>query len=177
MANATAIYGLFPDPVSADRGLNALQAAGVSRGKIVVMSSEPFDDYSFSHAEHSAAMPWLAVMGGVIGGSIGFLLAAAYTQEAYPLVTGGMPIIAPWPTGIVTYELTMLGAVIATAITLLITTRLPNWGAKLYDPEISNGKILIGVLDPSDDARAELDNRLRGAGAERVKVTAPGATR
>jgi hypothetical protein len=54
---------------------------------------------------------------------------------------------------------------------------VPNWGAKLYDPEISNAKILIGVLDPSVEARAELYNRLRGAGAEQVKVTAPGATR
>ena len=79
--------------------------------------------------------------------------------------------------GIVTYELTMLGAVIATVITLLVTARLPNWGAKLYDPEISHGKILIGVVDPSDEARAELENRLRRAGAEKVKVTAPEATR
>jgi hypothetical protein len=112
----------------------------------------------------------------VVGGVSGYLLAA-YTQEAYPLITGGMPIIASWPTGIITYELTMLGAVIATVITLLITTALPNWGAKLYDPEVSNGKILVGVLDPSDDARAELDNRLRGAGAEQVKVTPPEAAR
>jgi Alternative complex III, ActD subunit len=175
MANTNAIYGLFPDPASADRGLSALQTAGVSRGRIVVMSSEPFDDYAFSQADHATVMPWLAVLGAVVGGSIGFLLAASYTQTAYPLVTGGMPIVAPWPTAIVTYELTMLGAVIATAISLLITTRLPNWGAKLYDPEVSNGKILIGVLDPADDARAELDNRLRGAGAEQVKLVAPGA--
>jgi hypothetical protein len=54
---------------------------------------------------------------------------------------------------------------------------LPNWGAKLYDPGISNGKILIGVVDPSSDVRADLESRLRGAGAEQVKVTAPGATR
>jgi hypothetical protein len=62
-------------------------------------------------------------------------------------------------------------------ITLLITTGLPNWGAKLYDPEVSHGKILIGVLNPSDDARADLDNRLRSAGAEQVKVAPPGVTR
>ena len=176
MSSASTIYGLFTDPASADGAVNALQAAGVSRDKIVVMSSEPFGEYSFSQAEHATAMPWLAVLGGVVGGASGFLLAA-YTQKAYPLITGGMPIIAPWPTGIITYELTMLGAVVATVITLLATTGLPNWGAKLYDPEISNGKILIGVLDPSDDARTTLGDRLRGAGAEQVKATAPGATR
>jgi hypothetical protein len=176
MPRAAAIYGLFPDPASADRALRALQEAGVRRDKIAVMSSEPFDEYSFSQAEHATVMPWLAVLGGVIGGASGFALAA-YTQKAYPLITGGMPIIAPWPTGIVTYELTMLGAVITTVVALLVTTRLPNWGAKLYDPEISNGKILVGVLDPSQDAQAALGDRLRGAGAEQVKSTAPGATR
>jgi Protein of unknown function (DUF3341) len=175
MARPAAIYGLFPDPASADRALRALQEAGVSRDKIAVMSSEPFDDYSFSREEHATEMPWLAALGGVIGGACGFLLAA-YTQKAYPLVTGGMPILAPWPTGIVTYELTMLGAVITTVITLLITARLPNWSEKLYDPEVSNGKILVGVLDSSQDAHAALGDRLRGAGAEQVKVTAPGAT-
>lgn len=176
MSSAAAIYGLFPDPASADRAVHALQAAGVSRSKVVVMSSEPFGEYSFSEVEHATVMPWLAVLGGVVGGTSGFLLAA-YTQKAYPLITGGMPIVAPWPTGIITYELTMLGAVIATVITLLATTRLPNWGAKLYDSEISNGKILVGVLDPSEDAHAALGDRLRGAGAEQVKITAPGATR
>lgn len=176
MSNATAIYGLFPNPASADRAVHALQVAGVSRSKIVVMSSEPFGEYSFSQAEHATVMPWLAVLGGVVGGASGFLLAA-YTQKAYPLITGGMPIIAPWPTGIITYELTMLGAVVATVITLLATTRLPNWGAKLYDSEISNGKIFVGVLDPPEDAHATLGDRLRGAGAEQVKVTAPGTAR
>ena len=170
MANSAAIYGLFSDPGSADRALNALRLAGFGQSQIVVMSSEPFDEYSFSQADRATVMPWLAVLGGVIGGTCGYLLAA-YTQEAYPLVTGGMPIVAPWPTGIITYELTMLGAVIATGITLLIATRLPNWSAKLYDPEVSNGKILIGVVDPSNEVRAHLESRLRGAGAEQVKLT------
>jgi len=175
MAIPASIYGLFPGPGPAERAVTALQAAGVNRSRIVVMSAEPFGEYSFSQAEHATAMPWVAVLGGVVGGISGYLLAA-YTQVAYPLITGGMPIIASWPTGIITYELTMLGAVIATVIALSVTTRLPNWGAKLYDPEISNGKILVGVLDPSEDARADLDNRLRGAGAEEVKVTPSGAS-
>lgn len=174
MSNGTAIYGLFADPASADRAVNTLQQAGLSRDEIVVMSSEPFGEYSFSQAEHTTVMPWLAVLGGVIGGSLGFLLAA-YTQKAYPLITGGMPLVAPWPTGIITYELTMLGAVITTVITLLVTTRLPNWSEKVYDPEVSNGKILVGVLNPSQDAQGALGDRLRSAGAEQVKSTAPGA--
>jgi len=172
MAIRSAIYGLFPDPDSAERGINALNRAGISPKRIIVMSPEPFDGYSFTEMDHSTPMPWLAALGGLVGGTLGFLLARL-TQESYPINTGGMPLLAAWPSGIVTYELTMLGAVLTTVVTLLISTKLPNWKPKLYDPEVSHGKILIGVLDPSSAARAEIENRLRGAGAEKVKITGP----
>lgn len=150
--------------------MNALHRAEISPKKIVVMSAEPFDDYSFSKMDHDTPMPWIAAAGGVVGGACGFLLARL-TQVAYPIVTGGMPIFSAWPSGIVTYELTMFGAVFTTIVTLLITTKLPNWKPKLYDPEVSNGRILIGVLDPTDASRAEIENRLRGAGAVKIKAT------
>jgi hypothetical protein len=174
MEKTRAIYGLFPSPGSAERGINALYHAGISPKRIVVMSAEPFDEYAFSRIDEATWMPWLAALGGILGGIGGFLLAQL-TQEGYPLplVTGGMPILAAWPTGIVTYELTMLGAVLTTIVTLLVSTRLPNWKSKLYDPEVSNGKILIGVLEPSDAALPEIENRLLGAGAEQVKATGP----
>ena len=150
--------------------MSALHRAGVTPGRIVVMASEPFEGYSFAQGEQATAMPLLAVCGGVVSGVLGFALAW-HTQTTYPLVTGGMPIVAAFPTGIVTYELTMMGAVLTTAIALLVGSRVPDWKPRLYDPEVANGKILIGVLDPSDELCAELENRLLGAGAEKIKVT------
>lgn len=170
VAAIDSIYGLFPGPDSADRGVRALRAAGVAQEKIVVMSSEPHEEYSFTRADHKTVMPWLAVCGGIIGGTCGFLLAR-YTQVAYPITVGNMPRVSPFPTAIVTYELTMFGAVIATVITLLITARLARRRPAPYDPEISHGKILIGVVDPSASARADLERSLRQAGAEQVKTT------
>ena len=70
-----------------------------------------------------------------------------------------------------TYELTMFGAVLTTVITLLITARLARKRPEPYDPEISNGKILIGVVDPADSARTQLEDSLRRAGAEEIKST------
>ncbi len=170
MAATNSIYGLFPGPDAAERGMNALRAMGIASEKIVVMSSEPFDEYSFTHSDHKTVMPWLATLGGLVGGTCGFLLAR-YTQVAYPIITGGMPLVSPWPTAIVTYELTMFGAVMTTVITLLITARLARRRPAPYDPEISNGKILIGVMDPSDAARSDLETRLLNAGAVQVKST------
>jgi hypothetical protein len=58
-----------------------------------------------------------------------------------------------------------------TVIALLVGSRLPDWSSQLYDPEVSHGKVLIGVIDPSDEVRAGLEDRLRRAGAEKVKAT------
>jgi hypothetical protein len=167
MAATNSIYGLFPGPDSADRGMRALRAAGVAQEKILVMASEPYEEYSFTRADHKT---WLATCGGIVGGACGFLLAR-YTQVAYAIAVGNMPRVSPFPTAIVTYELTMFGAVMTTVIVLLVTARLARRRPAPYDPEISHGKILIGVVDPADSARPELERSLRQAGAEQVKST------
>jgi Alternative complex III, ActD subunit len=172
MASTDSIYGLFGDPAAADRGLKVLQAAGVQADKLLVMSPEPFEEYEFAHTDRKTPMPWIAALGGLVGGTCGYLLAR-YTQVAYPshIISGGMPVVAKWPSGIITYELTMLGAILTTAITLLITAKLLRWKLDIYDPEISYGKILIGVADPTAESRSDIENRLRGAGAEKIKGT------
>jgi hypothetical protein len=170
-----AIYGLFSDPDSAGRALKALRATSLRRhfnaDEIVVISSEPLEDENMGLPKQQTPMPWLAALGGLIGGSAGYALAA-FTQRTYPLPTGGMPIVALWPTGIVMYELTMLGAILATLASFLITSRLPNYRKRLYDPEISDGKILIGVAHPDRNYCAELKRQLHQEGAEQVKESA-----
>ena len=167
-----AIYVLFPDTDSARRAMTFLRAEsarlGVDPRAIILMSAEPLQEEAFGWKEQHSRMPWLAVLGALLGGTGGYTLAA-FTQRTYPLPTGGMPIVAMWPTGIVMYELTMLGAILTTIVTFLIAARLPNYKRRLYDPEVSNGKILVGVCDAEDDCRAELERRLRQEGAEEVK--------
>ena len=172
MANVDCIYGLFGDPRSADAGMKELQEAGVRAENIVVMSPEPFEEYEFAHADRKTAMPWIAALGGLVGGLSGYALAW-YTQVAYPshIMSGGMPLVSKWPSGIVTYELTMLGAILTTVVTLLITAKLLHWKFDIYDPEVSYGKILIGVVDPSSNSVSDFEGRLRGAGAEKIKGT------
>lgn len=163
-----AVYALYPDPDSAQQAVNSLREAGVAAKDIAVISSEPFEEYDFGRQNQRTPMPWLTPLGGLVGGISGFLLAAL-TQKAYPIPTGGMSIVALWTNGIITYELTMLGAILTTLLTLLLSVRLPDWKARLYDPSISDGKILIGVMNPEEGSRIELERRLREAGAPRIK--------
>ena len=71
--------------------------------------------------------------------------------------------------------MTMLGAILTTLATLLITAGLPNFKPKLSDPEIWTGKVLVGVTDPPESARAALEATFRQAGAVAVKDF-PGAS-
>jgi hypothetical protein len=162
------VYGLYSNPESAQRAVSLLGDAGIEPAKISVVSSEPFDAYEFFHRDTKTAMPWLAALGGLLGGACGYLLTSM-TQQAYPIPTGGMAIVALWPNGIITYEMTMLGAIVSTVVTLLVTARLPNWFNQLYDPAISDGKILIAVVNPSTQSRVQVESALRKAGAEDIR--------
>ena len=166
------VYGLYPDPDSAQRAFDALRGGGKASGfdsrRIAVVSSEPFDGYEFFKQDHKTAIPWLAVLGGLAGGIAGFSFAA-YTQAVYPIPTGGMPIVPFYADGVITFELTMLGAILTTLVMVLLTARLPNWRRRLYDPEVSDGKILVGLIDPPATSRAAVEQRLLEAGASQLK--------
>jgi hypothetical protein len=84
------------------------------------------------------------------------------------MVTAGMPIAPLWTNLIIIFEMTMLSAILATVVTLMFTAGLPSRGGKLYDPEVSDGYILVGVENPSDAARLESALSLDGG---RVKKT------
>lgn len=145
----SAIYGLYSDPNTAQQAVNNLRSTGLSDADITVISSEPFEQFEFGHRDAKTAMPWIAAAAGLFG-----MLASYYllglSQMSWPLKTSGMPIVPLWTNLIIIFEMTMLSAIIATVITLLITAGLPSRGGKLYDPEVSDGYILVGVENPSD---------------------------
>ena len=147
MEPVKAVYALFADPDSAQRAVENLREAGVADREITVISSEPFEDYEFSQRDRATWIYWIAGAGGAVGLSFGYWLTSV-TQRAWPLQTGGMPIVAMWPNLVVIFELTMLFAIVATVATLLITAKLPRRWPALYDPEVSNGRILVGLEDP-----------------------------
>jgi hypothetical protein len=160
----TAIYGLYDNPETAQRAVDGLRAAGVADADIQVMSSEPFEEFEFSHKDSATWIHWIAGLGGVIGLTSAYLLTTI-TQQSWPLKTSGMPIVAPWPNLIVMFELTMLGAILATVLTLFVSAKLPKKLPVLYDTEVTNGYILVGVQQPASD----LTDALTSAGEGRIK--------
>jgi hypothetical protein len=165
----TAVYVLCPDPNAAQRAVDALHATGVADQGITIISSEPFEDYRFAHREQGTWMFWIAGGGGVVG-----LLFAAWltrmTELAWPLPTGNMPIVAWWPNLIVIFELTMLGGILSAVITLLVTARIPTRRSQLYDPEVMDGKILVGVENASGTSITDVERALLSGGPQVKRV-------
>src|SRR5262249_7052487 len=135
-----AIYGLYGDPDSAQHAVDRLRRDGVPDDSITVITSQPYEEYEFSHRYKQTWIFWIAAGGGATGLVIGFALAY-FTQTQWPLVTGGMPIVSWWPMIIIMFELTMLGAILATVVSLLATAELPAVTSTIYDPDVSQGKI------------------------------------
>ena len=165
----TAIYALYNSPEIVQRAVDGLRAAGVAEADIQVMSSEPFEEYEFSHRDKATWLHWVAGLGGVVGLSGGYWLTSA-TQQSWPLKTSGMPIVSPWPNMIVIFELAMLGAILATVLTLLASAKLPRRLPVLYDTEVTSGYILVGVQSPAAGLASAVMAALEGAGDGRVKT-------
>ena len=160
------VYALYSTPNAAQLAVNGLRAAGIGDDRITILTSEPFEEHEFAHRDKATWMGWIAVAGGVTGLALATWLARM-TQLAWPLKTGNMPIVAWWPNIIIMFEMTMLGGILGAVVTLLVTARLPAKKPALYDPEIMDGKILVGVNNPPDAAVVERALNVRGARIKR----------
>jgi Protein of unknown function (DUF3341) len=164
----SALYALYRDADAAQRAVNGLYAAGIAEDDVIVMSGEPFEEQPFAHRDSATWLWYIACLGGFVGLVFSTWLTRM-TELAWPLQTGNMPIVAWWPNLIVIFELTMLGAILATVLTLFVTAKLPGRLPKLYDPEVTNGKILVGVENPSAATLPALERALMAGGAAELK--------
>ena len=63
----------------------------------------------------------------------------------------------------------MLGAIVATVTALAVSVRLGP-SSKIYDPEVSDGKILVGVENPTDARVGDLEAALSAAPGAQIKI-------
>jgi hypothetical protein len=147
----SAVYGLYRHGHTAQRAVDRLRAEGLGDEAITVLTSEPREDCAFSQMHKPTKMWWIACGGGLTGlaAATGFL---TYAERSWPINVGGLPIVAWWPNLIIMFELTLLGVILATVLTLVVGALLADRKATLYDPAVTDGWILVGVENPGDDA-------------------------
>ena len=155
------IISVFDTPAEALEAVSELERGGVSRSAITVMSSEPlhFENGNLQEAMRTR-IGWFAIAGGVIGAA-GALFLIVATSLRVDVVTGGMPIITPWAFGIIVFEMTALGAILASLGRMIFEAGLARRGALAqYDARVSEGKVVVVVtalkgpgLEPDREAR------------------------
>jgi hypothetical protein len=154
------IYTLFADRRAAERAVRNLRAAGVAERDIVVMSGEPMEDSELARLHTPTWMWYIATAGGAVGCAAAVALTRV-TQYSWPIQTGNMSIAPWWPNLIIMFELTMLGGILATVATLVVSGGLLRRRPAFYEPAVSQGKILVGVENPPDGAVHAIERALK----------------
>ncbi len=156
----------FAEHTQARVAVRRLIQDGIDPGTMEVMSSQPIHGEPIVPEKKPTKLRRWALTGAGIGLVAGASLASI-TALNYPLVKGGMPIVAPWTVGLITYETTMLGAVLATLVGLLVELGLPNFKSLPYDPSVIDGGVVLAVACP-DGSRTSVETALNAVGATKV---------
>lgn len=147
------LKGDFQEKNAAAQAILDLKAAGFTTGDLDLFSDEPVELRS-GILDRRSHMSLTVVTGAITLCllTIGFIY---YTQHDYPLITGGMPIFSFWATGVIFYELTMLGGILTTLACFLWESGLLRRGRRAPTPLIEPGIICVRVrcrADQADDA-------------------------
>ena len=164
MANR-GVLGLFKEIDDAANAADALKANG--HDDFEVLTGTPYPEGAFGEKPSKHRLYVFPFIGAALGFSVAILLTAG-TQLAYPLVTGGKPLLALPPMFIISYEGTMLGAILFTIIGVIFESRLPRMGSIApYDPRITDGYVGLVVYVP-DEEMDQISGLFREANAEDV---------
>lgn len=147
------ILGLFTDAQKAADATDRLHEAGFKPADYQILTGLPYPDGAFGERIPKHRLYAFPFIGAACGLSVAVLLTAG-TQISYPMVTGGKPILAIPPMAIISYEGTMLGAILFTILGVLFESRLPRPGVGLYDERITEGWIGIALAVPEERLNA-----------------------
>ncbi len=159
-----AVLALFSEPDQAARAIEALRAAGLE--DVHAAMPAPFPGVLRALGQPRSRLGGGVFLGTVVGVASGYALCVA-TSLAWPLVTGGKPIVS-WPAfTVIGFEAAVLIGGLTTHALLAFTTAASRLRerAALRDPRFSQDR--IGVLAGGDPALAE--RLLREHGAEEVR--------
>lgn len=159
------LTGSFSDKETAAQAIKQLKASGYGPDELAVFSDEPVE-FKRGVLDRRSHMSFV-----VVSGAVAFFLMVVgfvyYTQHDYPLVTGGMPIFSFWPTGVVFYEITMLGAVLTTTGWFIWESGLLRRDKSVPVPSIKPEVICLRVRCTAEQFGAATD-LLEKAGAQNV---------
>jgi hypothetical protein len=152
---------------AAAAAIRDLKANGFSAGDMDVFSDRPVE-FPPGVLDRPSHMSLIVVLGAMtfFFFIVGFV---DYTQHSYPLITGGMPIFSFWSTGVVFFEITMLGAILTTLGRFIWESGLLRRDRRIPVPAVSPGVICVRVRCRQDQLK-NVNESLDRAGALKVET-------
>jgi len=118
------VMGEFHHPQELVDAIEHVRAEGYT--KIDAYTPYPIEEVWEAIGHHKSPVPLIVLIGGIVGGLSGFFLQYWVSAVEYPLNIGGRPYNS-WPAFIpVTFECTILGAVLAAVAGVFILNGLPE---------------------------------------------------
>ena len=116
------LIGEFPASQMVADAIRDLRGSGTAVEDLDIFSEEPVE-LRRGVLDRPSKMSLAAVTTAIIFGALATSFVY-YAQNNYRLRSGGMPYFSFWGTGVITYEMTMLGAVLAIFGSFLWESRL-----------------------------------------------------
>ncbi len=164
------LIGEYREQDAAAAAIGGLRAAGLDNSALDLFSEEPVE-FRRGVLDRPSRMSIVSVAGAIVlgGGATTFVW---WAQHNYRVVTGGMPTFSFWATGVITYEMTMLGAILATFGWFLWESGLIRKRDKTAPvPLVAPGSMCLRVRCRDDEVPKAID-ALRRAGALDIRQEA-----
>lgn len=169
-------YGLlaeFASPADLYHACEGLRDAGFTRWD----AHTPFPIHGLDKAMGlpRSPLPWIVLVMGLTGATLGFGLQWWVHSSAYPLVISGKPYVA-WPAYIpVTFEVAVLFSALGAVFGMLALNRLPMhyhplFRSKVFE-RVTDDAFFVSIesWDPQFD-RSAVEKLLGSLGARRVEL-------
>src|SRR6266481_709400 len=164
----TAVFGIYPDRSSVDRGVEALRAAGFSNNDVSVLFPDKQGTKDFAHEKNTKAPEGAATgatTGAVLGGGLGWLagIGALAIPGLGPFIAAGPIMAALTGAGV--------GGAVGGLTGALIGMGIPEYEAKRYEGRVKDGGILLSVHSDSSEETKRAKEILETTGAQDISST------
>jgi len=161
----TAVFGIYPNPASAEMAVDQLVAAGYSNQAVSVLMADAETARDFAHEKNTKAPEGTAIgvgTGGVIGGTLGLLagIGALAIPGVGPLIAAGPIMAALAGLGV--------GGAVGGLVGALVGMGIPEYEAKRYEGRVKNGGVLLSVHCDTSEEIHQAKEILKATGAEDI---------
>ncbi len=157
------VLATFAEPAPAARAVTRLRERGFT---VRAATPAPFPALVAALGRPRSPIQYVTFPGALVGLLLGVLLTAG-TSLAWPLVTGGKPIVSVPPFVIVIFELTVLVG----SLTNLAAVAIGTWvggRARAFPTDVAFDRQRIALFAAGGDPEAA-ERTLRELGAEEVR--------